>query len=179
MPADRAENRALKKSVWDRLVLQKLSAPVVFVFLITCSLGIAYLVAREGYVTGMIILCAIIALPTAYAVVAYPNIGIILLLIVAFFINYSSRFLPEPTPIGLVMDAMTYLLLLGLFIKMKDDKHPEYFRNPISYFTLAWLGYNLLEVLNPSSPTILEWVYTVRTVAFIMLMYFVFLYHIR
>ena len=179
MPAERVRNNVALKSFWDGIIIKKLSAPIVIVFLVLASLSVSFIIAREGYITGAIILTIIIAVPTAYAVVAYPQFGIVTLIIIAFFINYSSRFLPETTPIGLVMDAMTYLLLLGFFIKMKNDKQWAYFDNPITYFTLIWLGYNLLEVLNPDSPAILEWVYTVRTVAFIMMMYFVFLYHIR
>jgi len=179
MPTDQLRNSLSNKTIWDKVIVQKLSAPIVIVFLIFAGLSASFIIAREGYVVGLIILCGIIALPMAYATVAYPKFGIIALLVISFFINYSSRFLPEPTPIGLVMDVMTYLLILGFFVKNKNDKHWEYFKNPITYFTLIWLGYNIFEILNPSSPSILEWVYTVRTVGFIMLMYFVFLYHIR
>ena len=179
MPNDQVINNVTKKTFWDRVVIQKISAPIVILFLICASLSISYVIAREGYVTGLIILCAIIAAPVAYATVVYPKFGIITLITVSFFTNYTSRFLPETTPIGLVMDALTYLLILGFFIKRKFDKQWAYFDNPITYFTLIWLGYNLFEVLNPDSPAILEWVYTVRTVGVIMLMYFIFLYHIR
>lgn len=179
MPGGQVRNNAAYKTFWDRIVVKKLSAPIVILFLLFASLSVSFIIAREGYAIGVVILFIIVALPVTYAVVAYPQFGIITLLVVSFFINYASRFLPEPTPIGLVMDAMTYLLLLGFFIKMKNDKQWAYFDNPITYFTLIWLGYNFLEVINPDSPSILEWVFTVRTVAFIMMMYFVFLYHIR
>ncbi len=179
MPDDQVINNGTKKTFWDKIIIQKLSAPVIIVFLVCTSLAVSYVITREGYIAGLIILFALAALPVAYATVVYPRFGIMTLIVVAFFINYSSRFLPEPTPIGLVMDAMTYLLILGFFIKNKSDKQWDYFKNPITYFTLAWLGYNLLELINPASPSILEWVFTVRTVGVIMLMYFVFLYHIR
>ncbi len=179
MPNDLVQNNVRPRTFWQKLVLQKLSAPIIIAGLIFASLAVSFIIARQGYEMGIVILCGIIALPVTYCVVAYPKFGIITLIIVAFFINYASRFVPEDTPIGLVMDLLTYLLLLGFYIKMKDNKHWEYFNNPISWFTLGWLGYNLLEVLNPESPSIWEWVYTVRTVAFVMLMYYVFLYHIR
>lgn len=179
MPDDQVINNGTKKTFWDKLIIQKLSAPVIIVFLICTSLAVSYVIASEGYVAGLVILCVIVALPVAYATVAYPKFGIMALITISFFINYSSRLLPETTPIGLVMDALTYLLILGFFVKNKSDKQWDYFKNPITYFTLAWLGYNLLELINPDSPSVLEWVFTVRTVGVIMLMYFVFLYHIR
>jgi hypothetical protein len=168
-----------KKTFWNKIIIRKFSAPIVIAFLVLSSLFITVLIARGGYVTGLLILCGILGIPAALATVIYPKFGISVLLIVSFFINYSSRLLPEDTPIGLVMDTLTYLLILGFFVKQRQEKDWSYFNNPISWFVLIWLGYNLFEVLNPSSPSILEWVYTIRTVGVIMLMYFVFLQHIR
>jgi hypothetical protein len=176
---DQVINNEQKKTLWDRIIIKKISAPIVILFLIFTSLFSAFLVAREGYVIGAIILCAIIAFPIAYATVVYPKFGIITLIIVSFFINYSSRLLPEPTPIGLVMDFLTYLLIIGFFVRQREERNWAYFHNPITYFIIVWIGYNLFEVINPNSPSILEWVFTVRTVGFVMLMYFVFVFHIR
>ncbi len=182
MRDDQVINSAAKKTFWDKVIIQKLSAPAIIVFLVCASLAVSYVIVKEGYVAGLIILCIIVAMPVAYATVAYPKFGIMALITISFFINYASRLVPEPTPIGLVMDAMTYLLILGFFVKNKSDKHWDYFKNPITY--LHTLGLSANETcspvsINPASPSILEWVFTVRTVGFIMLMYFVFLYHIR
>ncbi|WP_295673238.1 O-antigen ligase [uncultured Mucilaginibacter sp.] len=176
---DEFRNNVHKRTFWENLIVKKFEAPVVIIFALLASLFVTYIIALGGYQIGVVVICALIGLPIIYATVAYPKFGIISLIILSFFINYSSRFLPEPTPIGLLMDLWTYLLLLGIFVKMKKDKQWGYFNNTIAYFLLIWLGYNMLEIINPVSPTILEWVFTVRTVAFIMLMYFVFLYHIR
>jgi hypothetical protein len=174
------KNSASGKSFWDRVIAQKLSKPIVLFFLLFASLFISALIAEGGVTTGLLILILIIGLPSVYAVVAYPKFGIIVLILVSFLINFASRLVPEDTPIGLVMDALTYLLILGFFIKQKKEKQwGYYFNNPISYFILAWLVYNLIEVLNPAASSLLAWVYTVRTVAFLMLMYFVFVFHIR
>jgi hypothetical protein len=167
------------KGFWANVVSQKLSKPIVPIFLLLLSLFFGVAIAKGGMVTGILILIFIIGIPAIYAAVAYPKFGIIIILLVAFLINFASRLVPDDTPLGLIMDAMTYLLILGFFVKQKLEKNWAYFNNPISYFILIWLVYNLLEVLNPSATSILAWVYTVRTVAFIMLMYFVFVFQIR
>ena len=179
MPNEQVKDNAPKKSFWHKIITNKLAAPAVVLFLVACSLAITLAIARTNYITGIIVICAIIALPIIYAVVAYPEAGIVTLITASFFINYCSRFLPETMPIGLVMDVLTYLLILGFFVRQKKERDWRRFNNPISYFILIWLGYNLFEVINPVSPSILEWVYTVRTVGFIMVMYFIFVYHIR
>jgi hypothetical protein len=120
-----------------------------------------------------------IGIPVVLGIIAYPKFGIAVLMIVAFFLNYVSEFLPPETPTGIILDAITYLLIFGFLLKFKYDKDWSYFKNPISYLVLAWLAYNFFEAINPASPSILAWVYTVRTVGFIMLMYFIFVYQIR
>jgi hypothetical protein len=173
------DGRVYKDSLWQRIVLKKFSAPIVIVFVLLCSLAISFVIATEGLDIAIFILCGLIAIPVIYAVVALPDIAIVILILLSFFINLSSRFLPEPTPIGLVLDVVTYLLILGFFVRQKKEHNWSYFNNTITYFVLIWVGYNIFEIFNPASPTLLEWVFTVRTVGFIMLMYFIFLFHIR
>lgn len=181
MPSDRIEDMAPKKTIWQNIVIHKFSKPVVVVFLLLTSLALAFLIARQGMVVGILFLIMMVGLPLLYAAVAYPKIGITLYIIIAFFINYQAilGLLPEDTPIGLVMDMMMYILILGFFIKQRTERNWNYFKDPISYFILAWLIYNLLEVINPAASSVLAWVYTVRTVAVLMLLYFVFVYQIR
>ena len=174
-----ARNIAEKETVWAGIINRKLEKPVVVIFLLLVSLFASYVVARQGLDTGLILFSSILAAPLAYASVVYPRFGIVALIICSFFVNYSSRYLPEPTPIGLVIDVLTYLLILGFFIKKKNGEGWAYFNDPISWFVLVWIGYNLFEIINPNAVSILAWVFTVRTVGFIMLMYFIFLYHIR
>ncbi|HEY8931057.1 MAG TPA: O-antigen ligase family protein [Mucilaginibacter sp.] len=181
MPGDRIRDIERKKTIWQNIVIHKFSKPVVVLFLLLTSLAVAFLIARQGMVIGILFLIMIVGLPLLYAAVAYPKIGITLYIIIAFFINYQAilGLLPEDTPIGLVMDVMMYILILGFFIKQRTERNWSYFNDPISYFILAWLIYNLLEVINPAASSVLAWVYTVRTVAVLMLLYFVFVYQIR
>ncbi len=61
------------------------------------------------------------------------------------------------------------------------EKDPRWsiFRDPVSWMILLWIGYNLIEVINPWSASRLAWLYTVRSTALVMLMYFIFTYYIR
>lgn len=176
---ERLQNNVYKKTFWDKIVIQKFSQPIVIFFLLLSSLFVSVVIARGGVTIAISLLIVIIALPLLYVIVVFPQFGIIVFMIVSFIINDISRFVPEVTPLGLVMDALTYLLILGFFIKQKKEKRWDYFQDPISYYILGWLTYNLFEVINPSASSTLAWVYTVRTVAFLMLMYFVFVFHIR
>jgi O-antigen ligase len=176
---DKIGNSRVNGSFWQSLLVQKFSSPLVLSFLIVAALFVSILVYKLGLIGVGAILVLIIGLPVLFAIVAYPKFGITVLILTAFFINYVSEFLPEEVPIGTLLDAITYLLILGFFIKQKNEGNWTYFKNPISILIIIWLVYNLVEVVNPSASSVLAWIYTVRTVGFIMLMYFVFVYHIR
>jgi hypothetical protein len=168
-----------KGSFWKSLLLQKFSSPLVVAFLVIAALFVGFVIYKLAFIGAGIILVIIIGLPILFSIVAYPQFGITVLIVVAFFINYVSEFLPESVPIGTLLDAITYLLILGFFIKQKSENDYSYFKNPISTLIIIWLAYNLIQVANPTASSVLAWIYTVRTVGFIMLMYFVFVYHIR
>ena len=84
-----------------------------------------------------------------------------------------------PFPLGTLMDALQGLLILSVLIRQKKNPDWQIFKNPVSGIILVWIGYNLMEVANPAAESRLAWVYTVRSVAVVMLMYFVFMYNIR
>lgn len=176
---DKTDNSKLKGSFGQRLLIQKLSNPLALSFLVIAALFVSVVVYKLGFIGIGAILIVIIGLPVLFAIVAYPKFGITVLILASFFINYVSEFLPEEVPIGTLLDAITYLLILGFFIKQKGENDWSYFKNPISTLIIVWLGYNLAQAINPVAASVLAWVYTVRTVGFIMLMYFVFVYHIR
>jgi O-antigen ligase len=162
-----------------RLLTQKFSNPLVLVFLVLAALFVSVVVYKLGIIGAGAIMAIVIGIPILVGIVAYPKFGITVLVVASFFINYISEFLPAQVPIGTLLDAITYLLILGFFLKQKGENDWTYFKNPISVVIILWLAYNMLEVANPSAASVLAWIYTVRTVGFIMLMYFVFVYHIR
>jgi O-antigen ligase len=179
MQRDQTGNREIKQTFWQKIIDQKFSNPIVPFSLLIFSLFSSFVVYKLGIIGSVGILALIIGLPALLATVIYPKFGITVLILASFFINYISEFLPDEVPIGTLLDGITYLLILGFFIKQRKEQDWTYFKNPISYVIILWMAYNLFEVLNPVAPAILAWVYTVRTVGFIMLMYFVFVFHIR
>ncbi len=160
------------------ILIEKLGNLFGFIILVLCSVFIAYEISSKGMVAAVLMILAIVGLPALYAIVAYPRIGIIVLLIMAYILMWVSR-LGVNFPLGTVMDALEVLLILGFFINQKKQNNWDMFKNPISYLIIAWIIYNIVQIANPVADSRLAWFYTVRTVAFIMLMYFVFMFYIR
>lgn len=149
----------------------------VFLLLLTgVLLGVA--TVQGGLVVGLMVLILMIGIPVIYGMVAHPVFGICCLLTMAFGLFFIIR-LGTDYPMGTVLDGMQLLLLLGFFTRQK--KYPDWsvFKGAVSVMLLIWIGYNFLQVMNPWAESRLAWVYTVRTIAILTLMYFVFVYQIR
>jgi hypothetical protein len=156
----------------------KMNVPLVIGTLLLYSLAFALLIAYSGLPGGVIALVFVAGLPLAYGVIAWPKFGVTVLLLLAYFIMLFTK-LNISFPLGTIMDVLEALLIAGFFIKQKY--HPEWkiYKNPVTVITLVWLGYNLLQIANPEAESRMAWLFTVRTVAIVMLLYFVFVYHLR
>lgn len=91
----------------------------------------------------------------------------------------SSCWRGVPGPVGVLMDVLQGLVILGTLIKLRTHNDWELLRSPITTMILIWIGYNVVEVANPFAVSRLAWVYTIRSMAIVMISYFVFLYNIR
>lgn len=159
-------------------LIEKLNNPLGYILLALLSVGIAIGVGLYGMKFGVLTMVSLIALPAVYAIVRYPVIGMAIYLVMAYILIYIVK-IGVDFPIGTLMDAMEGLFLLGLFVQQKKRKDWSMFKSPITVVMLIWIGYNLIEFVNPVADSHMAWVYTVRTVALITVMYFVFVYNIR
>lgn len=151
----------------------------MYITLLAVSVLCAVLIGTKGLVPAILILIFLIGVPVAYGVVAHPKFGIIVLFIAAYLLFIPMKMDTGGFPLGTAMDALEYMLILGFFIKQKNDPNWSIFKDKVSYFTMAWIAYNFIEVGNPSSVSPMAWIYTIRTTAVVIIMYFVFVYQIR
>lgn len=153
-----------------------LNFSLFFALTIICC-GFAVAVGYGGTTVGALILAATIGIPCIYFIVVYPKFGVITLLVAAYFIMFIAR-LGVNFPVGVLMDAIQFLLIVGVLIKQKRRSNWGIFKNPITTIIVIWMAYNFLQIVNPTTEVRLAWVYNIRSVAVVMLMYFVFIYNI-
>lgn len=147
--------------------------------LLLISITIAVLIAKFGIIAGAFAVILLVVPLTVIGLIAFPKFGILVLMIAAYFIMWVIRMGLIDFPLGTIMDGLQALLIFGFFLHQKFKPDWKIYRNPITVLITIWIGYNLIQVANPTAESRLAWVYTVRTVAVVMLMYFVFLYHIN
>lgn len=172
------KKETLRDTVRRLFLVEKLKNPLGYGLLFLVSLLMAVAVAVGGMKGGILVLVGLIAMPVVYGIVAYPRFGIFIYLSLAYIIMWLFK-LGVNFPLGTVMDGMEGLFILSLFIQQKRNKDWTQFKGQVSTMILIWIGYNFFEIANPSAESRLAWVYTVRTVAVVMFMYFIFLYYIN
>ncbi|WP_240609302.1 O-antigen ligase family protein [Flavipsychrobacter stenotrophus] len=172
-----SKKETLRELIRRLFLVEKLNNKFGFGLLLLFCMLIAAVISLIGVKEGMMIIIGMIAIPIVYGIVAYPKFGIFVYLSMAYLLMWFIK-IGVNFPLGTVMDGMEALFILSLFIKQKRDKDWSMFKGPVSTVILIWIGYNFFQIANPTAESRLAWVYTVRTVAVVMIMYFIFLYYI-
>ena len=168
---------SVKERIRKMLLIEKMKSPVGIILLLLFCTCITFVIAKSGVITGLLFVVVMIGMPLVYGIVAYPRFGIIVFLALAYFIMWLYK-MGVDFPLGTLMDGMEGLFILSVFIQQKKNKDWFIFKGPVTTMILIWIGYNILEVANPSAESRMAWIYAIRTMAVVMFMYFIFLYYI-
>lgn len=155
-----------------QLIASRLNSPLGYVLMILAALALSVITGFLGLRIGVMMLAAIVGVPVLLASIFNLRFGLMVVMIVSFFVLGISRFLPE-LPLGVILDAFVAVMFFGLMLKQIGSKDWRFVNNPVSWLVIAWLAYNFIEVANPSAASRLAWVYTIRSVAGLMLIYFI------
>lgn len=173
------KKRRLLNVLHDFFLVNKMGGPIGLLIFIGAAVFFSLIVAKLGMVPGVLLVLLMVGIPFVFGIIFYPEFGVLTFIVAAYFIMYIGRMNIIDFPLGTLMDGMEVLLVLGIFIQQKKQSNWALFKGPISVIILIWILYNFVEVINPTAESKLAWVYTVRSVAVIMLTFFVFLYNIR
>lgn len=137
------------------------------------SLLMAYIIVQGGVVSAILVVVGIVALPIVYTIIAYPRVGLLTLIALGYIVLFVLRF-NVGFPLGTLIDALEVLLMFSFFLRQKYKQDWVFMKYPATIVVMMWVGYNLLEVANPSADSRLAWMYTVRPIALVALTYFLF-----
>lgn len=168
----------LKRKLYQEFIADRFDSPLGYLLFILLGMALAVVISKGGLELALVLLGATLAIPSLIASVFHLRFGIFMTLITSFFILGVKRYVGD-VPIGVYIDASILALLFGLLVKLAKEKDLSFIKHPLSIFVVVWIGYSLLEVLNPYPRSIIPWIYTVRHIAWLMLIYFVALYVFR
>lgn len=178
-PLKNTQKKTIGGFIRNFLFIDKFSGWLGFsIFLIISSI-LAFAIVKAGASFGVVAITAIIGLPIVFFLVVKPEFGIMVYLTLAYTIMWFLRYGVGGFPLGTLMDGMLAFFVLGMFIQMKSQKNFYLLKGKVSFAILVWVLYTLMQVANPSAESRLAWLYTVRSVGLITLMYYIFTYNIR
>lgn len=163
---------------WQRrFLLEKLRNPAGVAFLALAAVLFGALIGTMGTSVGVILLGLFIGIPIVGACLVDLRFGVLFVITISFFLMEFKKAIN--LPFGIFLDAGILLLFIGVLFRQAEEHDWSFVRNPISWWILAWIGLNLLEVANPWAASRLAWVYTVRGMAGTIVFYYILLYVIR
>ena len=158
----------------DQLFFQKLNNPLGYLILTVLALVLSYLMAILELKFGVVFMALLVSIPVVILCIFDLVFGVSVILLAAVGIGWASKYVPGP--LGTTLDILLFIMFFGLLLKQVKERDLSFARNPISYLVLIWVFYNLLEVLNPWADSQLAWLFTVRSMAGLILLYFIACY---
>ena len=152
-------------------IREKMDNPLGYILMIALALFVAYTVSIFGKMSAILPIL-FIAIPAGAACLVYMDFGIAVSIITAYMVGLAAK-IAQNVPFGIALDALLFLMFVGLMIRQIKERDFEFAKNKISAFIIVWVIYNILAVFNPWAQSHLAWVFTVRSMAVLALMFFV------
>lgn len=175
-----------ESGVWSRIIywlkrifiVEKLNNFIGIIALILCSAAAAVIVTKMGFSIGVALVILIIGIPVFFAIIFNLKFGITVIIVFSFFLMFIMR-ITDAIPLGTIVDLIIALMIFGLLIKQINERDWSFAKNPISKVMAVWLLYNIFQVANPTAESRLAWVYVVRSVIGVLILYFIMMYSIK
>lgn len=153
-------------------VLRRSKSYIVWPLAIVGSLVIAFGTIKFGVVFGGIAVAFLIGLPVLIYSMINLQFGSIVIILISFFLSKINRQVGN-VPLGIVLDLFLLIMLIGLVTRKPKSKDSVKQKNYIGYAIWVWVIYNLFQFFNPAASQE-GWLYVVRSIAILMLFFFVF-----
>lgn len=168
------KNKGLIDWFKNQFLIEKLNNPVGYLMAVGVAGGSAIILSFLGLKIGILLFSVLFALPIVFACIFNLEIGVLVMVCAGFLIPMVGKF--TSAPLGTALDGLLFAMAFGVVVQFSRNKDFEFLKHPISLFIVIWIYYNLIQVLNPIAGSRLAWVYTVRTVALQLLLYFIACY---
>ncbi|MFD1819642.1 O-antigen ligase like membrane protein [Pseudarcicella hirudinis] len=129
---------------------------------ILISIFLGWLVSGKGMSVG--VLLSVFPFLAGFFVLIFlkPRIGLIFFLIYCFIMPTLGKHI-DGLQAGLGQDALLILTWLGIIFQRTRVYKFRHLNNDLMWLTFVWFVITVLEIANPERPSILGWVYEMRS----------------
>ncbi len=142
-----------------------------WVFWLCLAPVIAKLIVMKGIIVALGIIVMVVALPIGVSALWKTEIGIYIMLGLAFFVSIPNR-LYEGIPMGILLDVVILTMMVGLLYRSTYNKDWSTFSSPVSISILLWAGINVFELFNPSAASRQAWFFVIRPAVGYLMLFF-------
>ncbi|RMF29362.1 MAG: O-antigen ligase domain-containing protein [Bacteroidetes bacterium] len=157
--------------------MRLLDHPLAYVMLFGLAVVTAFGVSVLPLKFSALLVLGAVGVPLVVLGAVHLTLGLVLMLVVAFGIGLAAKY--TTAPLGISMDALLALLVGSMLVRVLHKREFGFARSPISWLVFIWIHYNLLQVFNPWAESQKAWLYTIRSVALLLSLYFVGCYTLR
>ncbi|MEQ9297553.1 MAG: O-antigen ligase family protein [Cyclobacteriaceae bacterium] len=150
---------------------QRLNPTVVWVLTLAIASGVGILTVKLGLLVAAAIILLVIAAPIALSALWNTQIGLYIMVFFAYFLGVFNRLLRN-VPLGIALDCMILIMLLGLLYRCYRHKDWSPFTSPISVAVGLWAAMNVIELFNPIAGSRMAWFYVIRPAVGYLLLFF-------
>lgn len=145
-------------------------APKVLIMVLLTAVGIlgTYI---GGLKLAILLMVASIGLPPIVAVVYKTKIGIYFLITASFFLSVGLRLIPN-VPIGMSIDFLILLMLVGKSFRLQYLRKWSRLKSPLTVIILVWVAYNMAQIANPWAASRAAFFYVIRPAVGYLMLYF-------
>jgi hypothetical protein len=161
----------VKQTLWAEVVTKRLNSPLGLVLLLLCVAPVSLLFARLDLKGSILVTTVFLGIPVIIYALLNPAFNLGLMAVSALVVTYMLRF--TAAPIGTFLDLLILIGAVGIMLQQFKLRDWSFLKYPLSYMVMIWLFYNLMEVLNPWAQSVMAWLYTVRSVAILQLVFFI------
>jgi len=166
--------KALKKWIKHHFLMEKLNTSLGVVLLILLSVFVALIVGKLGFIGGGGILVLTLGTFLVLGTMFNLYLGLYVILVMSILVSFLSKIVD--LPYGLSLDLLLVVLALGVIMKQLQERDFTFAKNPISLPIIVWIFYNMIQVINPIAASRMAWAFTVRSMALLILLYFIAAY---
>jgi hypothetical protein len=138
-------------------------------FLVLIAVIGGWLISKGGLLVSFFLMALPFIATFLYVFFRNPTFGIYTTIFLAFAANGLNRYLTN-LPLGLSIDIILAMTFLALLLQNKNRPDWSLMNNPLTWASVVWFVYNILEIFNPEARSFEAWFYAMRGVALYMLL---------
>lgn len=163
--------RTIKRWIKHHFLMEKLNTILGVILLVFLAVFVALVVGKLGFLGGGGLLVLTVGTFLVFGAIFNIYLGLYVILIMSILVSYLSKIVD--LPYGLSLDLLLVVLALGVIMKQIRERDLTFAKNPISLPIAVWVFYNLVQVINPIAASKMAWAFTVRSMALLILLYFI------